>query len=189
VQWTTPGDASTVERIRTNIINGADVKTSGVDVQLRLNMTDYWTLNVNGTYTSEYEVTGDALSDTFDAAGYLNTTNSNRPIPKFKATMVNSFDFDNHNVSLATYYVSDYKDERESLFTTNSKGKVIDSQIQVDLSYNYRFNEALTNVNFTISNLTDEEPPFARLDLNYDPFTHNPLGRTFKVSVVHKFAE
>jgi outer membrane receptor protein involved in Fe transport len=92
-------------------------------------------------------------------------------------------------VSLATYYVSDYKDERDSLFTTNSKGKVIDSQIQVDLSYNYRFNEALTNVNFTISNLTDEEPPFARLDLNYDPFTHNPLGRTFKLSVVHKFGE
>jgi iron complex outermembrane receptor protein len=37
--------------------------------------------------------------------------------------------------------------------------------------------------------VTDEEPPFARLDLNYDPFTHNPLGRTFKLGVVHKFAE
>jgi outer membrane receptor protein involved in Fe transport len=189
VQWTEPGNATTVERIETNIINGADVKTSGVDVQLRLNIADYWTLNVDGTYTSEYEVTGDALSDTFDAAGFLNKTNSNRPIPKFKATMVNSFNIDAHNVSLAAYYVSDYKDERDSLFTTNSKGQVIDSQIQLDLSYNYRFNDALTNVNFTISNLTDEEPPFARLDLNYDPFTHNPLGRTFKLSVVHKFAE
>jgi len=103
--------------------------------------------------------------------------------------MVNSFNIDAHNVSLAAYYVSDYKDERDSLFTTNSKGQVIDSQIQLDLSYNYRFNDALTNVNFTISNLADEEPPFARLDLNYDPFTHNPLGRTFKLSVVHKFAE
>lgn len=189
VQWTTPGDAKTVERIETNIINGADVKTSGVDVQLRLNVTDYWTLNVNGTYTSEYEVTGDSLSDTFDAAGYLNETNSNRPIPKFKATMVNSFDFDQHNVSLSTYYVSDYKDERDALFATNSNGQVIDSQIQFDLSYNYRFNKDQTKVNFTVGNLTDEEPPFARLDLNYDPFTHSPFGRTFKLSVVHQFGE
>jgi iron complex outermembrane receptor protein len=129
------------------------------------------------------------LSDTFDAAGYLNKNNSNRPIPKFKATMVNSFDFEKHNVSLSTYYVSDYKDERDELFTTNSKGQVIDSQLQFDVSYNYRFNEDHTKVNFTVGNLTDEEPPFARLDLNYDPFTHSPLGRTFKVSVVHKFAE
>lgn len=189
VQWTTPGDPKTVERIETNIINGADVKTSGVDVQLRLNVTNFWTLNVNGTYTSEYEVMGDALSETFDAAGYLNTTNSNRPIPKFKATMINSFDYNNHNVSLSTYYVGDYKDERDELFTDNSKGQTIDSQTQFDLSYNYRFNDDLTKVNFTIGNLTDEEPPFARLDLNYDPFTHNPFGRTFKLAVVHKFAE
>ncbi|TWX46993.1 TonB-dependent receptor plug domain-containing protein [Colwellia hornerae] len=189
IQWTEPGNAKTVERIETNIINGADVQTSGIDVQLRLNVTDYWTMDMNGTYTAEYEVTGDGLSDTFDAAGYLNKTNSNRPIPKFKATMINSFDFDNHNVSLSTYYISDYKDERDELFSTNTKGQVIDSHIQYDLSYNYRFNEDLTKLNFTVSNLTDEEPPFARLDLNFDPFTHGPLGRSFKLSVVHKFGE
>ncbi|MAD16740.1 MAG: hypothetical protein CL579_11795 [Alteromonadaceae bacterium] len=189
VQWTTPGDAATVERIETNIINGSDVKTSGVDVQLRLNVTDFWTLNIDGTYTAEYKVAEDGLSESFDAAGYLNKTNSNRPIPKFKATMINSFDFEQHNVSLATYYVGDYEDERANLFTTNTRGQTIDSQVVFDASYNYRFNDGLTKVNFTISNLTDEAPPFARLDLNYDPFTHNPFGRTFKVSVVHKFAE
>jgi iron complex outermembrane receptor protein len=189
VQWTEPGNANTVERIETKIINGADVKTSGIDVQLRLNVTDYWTLDMNGTYTAEYKVAGDDLSEAFDAAGFLNNTNSNRPMPKYKATMINSFDFDNHNVSLSAYYVSDYKDERDSLFTTNTRGQVIDSQIQLDLSYNYLLNDDRTKVNLTVSNLTDEEPSFARLDLNYDPFTHNPLGRTFKISVVHKFAE
>jgi outer membrane receptor protein involved in Fe transport len=189
VQWTEPGNAKTVERIETKIINGSDVRTSGVDVQLRLNVTDYWTLNMNGTYTAEYKVSADDLSDTFDAAGFLNKTNSNRPMPKYKATMINSFDFDNHNISLSTYYVGDYKDERDELFTTNTRGQVIDSQVQFDLSYNYRFNEDQTKLNLTVSNLTDEDPSFARLDLNYDPFTHNPLGRTFKLSVVHKFGE
>ena len=75
------------------------------------------------------------------------------------------------------------------MFTTNSRGQVIDSQVLLDLSYNYSFNEGLSKVNFTIGNITDEEPPFARLDLNYDPFTHNPFGRTFKLGLVHKFAE
>lgn len=170
-RWTQPVNATTVESIETNVIKVVVVKTSGVDVQLCLDVTDHWTLNINGTYTFEHEVTGDALSDTFDAAGFLNTINSNRPIPKFKATMVNSLDFDNHNLSLATYYVSDYKDERNLLFGSNSKGQVIDSQIQLDLSYNYHFNEGLTHVNFTISSVTDKETPFACLDLNYDPLT------------------
>ena len=39
----------------------------------------------------------------------------------------------------------------------------------------------------SIYNLTDEAPPFARLDLNYDPYTHNPFGQMIKVGVRHKF--
>ena len=43
------------------------------------------------------------------------------------------------------------------------------------------------NAVFTIDNVFDEEPPFARLDLLYDPFTGNALGRTFKLNVTKKF--
>jgi len=39
----------------------------------------------------------------------------------------------------------------------------------------------------TVENILDEDPPFARLDLNYDPFTASGLGRNWKVSLTKKF--
>ena len=39
----------------------------------------------------------------------------------------------------------------------------------------------------TVNNLFDKDPSFARLDLGYDPFTGNPIGRTYKVSATKKF--
>jgi len=39
----------------------------------------------------------------------------------------------------------------------------------------------------SVYNLTDEDPPRARLDLNYDPYTHNPFGRMIKVGLRHQF--
>jgi iron complex outermembrane receptor protein len=38
-----------------------------------------------------------------------------------------------------------------------------------------------------VDNLFDNDPSFARLDLGYDPFTGNPIGRTYKISVTKKF--
>ena len=38
-----------------------------------------------------------------------------------------------------------------------------------------------------VVNVTDEDPPFAAFDLNYDPYTHNPFGRTFKISLSKSF--
>ena len=43
-------------------------------------------------------------------------------------------------------------------------------------------------VTVAIDNIFDKDPSFARLDLNYDPFTAiHPLGRTVKVAVKKKF--
>ena len=44
-----------------------------------------------------------------------------------------------------------------------------------------------TTVSFSMLNITDRDPSFARLDLNYDPFTGNALGRQWKVGVTKKF--
>jgi outer membrane receptor protein involved in Fe transport len=37
-------------------------------------------------------------------------------------------------------------------------------------------------------NVTDEEPPLARVDLNYDGYTHNAFGRMIKVGIEYTFA-
>mgnify|MGYP002648992598 CR=1 FL=1 len=44
-----------------------------------------------------------------------------------------------------------------------------------------------TQLTASVQNVTDRDPPFARLDLNYDPFTGNPLGRVYKVGLRQKF--
>jgi len=44
-----------------------------------------------------------------------------------------------------------------------------------------------TTMTLSVDNIFDRDPSFARLDLNYDPFTGNPYGRTFKVSARKKF--
>ena len=43
-----------------------------------------------------------------------------------------------------------------------------------------------TTVTASVVNVFDEDPPFARLDYSYDPFTANPLGRVIKVGVLKK---
>ena len=66
------------------------------------------------------------------------------------------------------------------------QGATIDSQVTTDFNLIYNFGDA-TTVSFTALNITDEDPSFARLDYNYDPFTGNPLGRVFRVGVNTEF--
>ena len=40
-------------------------------------------------------------------------------------------------------------------------------------------------LSLSVINLTDEDPPFAGRDLNYDPFQHNPFGRMIKVGLTY----
>ena len=65
-------------------------------------------------------------------------------------------------------------------------GRRIDSHVTHDLAYVLRL-PSDTTFAAAISNLTDEDPPFARLELSYDPTTAAPLGRTFKVGVRKQF--
>ena len=40
---------------------------------------------------------------------------------------------------------------------------------------------------FKVDNLTDRDPPLVRLDLSYDPFIGNPLGRYLKIAASRQF--
>ena len=60
----------------------------------------------------------------------------------------------------------------------------IDSQTTVDLNYVYRGLDNLV-LSASIVNIADEDPPMARGDLAYDPFTHNPFGRMIKVGFTY----
>ena len=83
-------------------------------------------------------------------------------------------------------YVDSYEDIRPAASTVSDLSK-IDDQLTLDLHYNVQLFDSSTFLSLAVINVTDEDPPHASTDLNYDPFTHNPFGRMFKVGLRYTF--
>jgi iron complex outermembrane receptor protein len=65
-------------------------------------------------------------------------------------------------------------------------GQKIGAFTTIDLTYRWQAPWDTTIV-LDVDNVLDETPPFARLDLGYDPFTATPIGRAAKISVTKRF--
>ncbi|MFQ3665637.1 MAG: TonB-dependent receptor, partial [Sphingomonadaceae bacterium] len=177
-----------VVRARTDIVNGADVKTTGIDflVQYSHELTSAFSFTVgsSGTYVLSYDVAayiqqGIVLQPALEAAGKLNFQTSAYPISRFRGQAWIDASWRQHDWRLAGNYVHGYTDERPPALR-------IPAFYTIDFSWNLTLPNDLA-LNFTVFNLTDKEPGFARLDLNYDPFTANPLGRHFSFGVRKTF--
>ncbi len=90
-----------------------------------------------------------------------------------------------HNVRFEWFYIDSYADDGPDV--PAGENWDIDSHSTFDINYNYNFSRYDLRLFASVYNVTDEEPPFARLDLSYDPYTHNPYGRIFKVGVQYRF--
>ncbi|HRD44974.1 MAG TPA: TonB-dependent receptor [Caulobacter sp.] len=198
-----------IARLQTNTVNGADVQTSGIDLLADYTFDDVFggTLNVgiSATYVIEY-VTDDTFVDTtlvaagFDAVGQLNYQTTAYPLPQKKGNVYFEWNSGAHNARWTIRYVDGYRDQRTAPFATNayrgsdpagtaftvSAGKNVDSFLTHDFTYRVFMPWDVTGA-LTVENVLDEDPPFARLDLNYDPFTASGLGRTWKFSLNKKF--
>jgi iron complex outermembrane recepter protein len=65
-------------------------------------------------------------------------------------------------------------------------GSEVDNFITHDLTYRYAWRDDLT-LTASVFNILDEDPSEARLEISYDPFIGNPLGRTFKIGIKKTF--
>ena len=197
-----------IQRLRTNTVNGAGVKTSGVDLLAEYDFGDLGfaelSIGTSLTYVIEYKteattVEGVVVAAPFDAVGLLNYQTTAYPLPQWKGDFYVELTRDIHNLRWTTHYIDSYTDQRTAPFAANAyrrdvftdtftvpEGKEIDSFITSDLSYRGLLPMETTLV-VAIENIFDQEPSFARLDLNYDPFTGDPLGRTVKVSLTKRF--
>jgi iron complex outermembrane receptor protein len=75
---------------------------------------------------------------------------------------------------------------RAGLATATTRGVEIGSFLTYDLVYRLSL-PAETTLTASVINIADEDPPFVRLDLSYDPFIANPYGRYFKLLLNKKF--
>jgi outer membrane receptor protein involved in Fe transport len=187
--------ASTISRVRTNVTNGPDIKTSGLDLRLQnsweLSNNAEFAVGADATYIIEYDVDpyfveGLAIGGG-DYVGQFNRGNFTRSMPQWKANLFANYGLGDHNFRAVMRHIDSYKDERAAA-ARGGVGEKIDSQTTFDLYYSLQ-SEAFGGFDFGLSvvNVTDEDPPFAAFDLNYDPYTHNPFGRTFKISVTKRF--
>jgi iron complex outermembrane receptor protein len=199
--------AATISRLRTNYVNGSKIRTSGIDLVGEYDIQDVIggtaTLGLNGTYVIEYKVgaqvvEGIPVAAAFEAAGYLNYQTVATPMPKVKLQAFTQYANDTHNLRFTMNYVGRYTDQRTAPFAlnsirdatgaliTNTRGKRIGNFVTIDGSYRLQVAEGFA-LTATVDNIFDKDPPFARLDLSYDPFTADALGRTFKLGVRKSF--
>ena len=124
-----------------------------------------------------------------DRVGQFNRSNFSRSLPQWKANIFANFATGPHNIRAVLRHTDEYEDERGTPdLTTQFSGppSQIDSQTTIDLFYNVELPWEV-DLGLSLVNAFDEDPPFTFFDLNYDPYTHNPFGRTFKVSVTKTF--
>ena len=120
-----------------------------------------------------------------DRVGQFNRSNFSRSLPQLKANIFGNYELGDHNFRAVMRYMDAYDDERGDL--TGNNTTEIDSQTTFDLFYTWQSTAWDLDLGLSVVNVTDEDPPFAQFDLNYDPYTHNPFGRTFKISVTKRF--
>ena len=147
-------------------------------------------LGTNATYILNYDVDaqtveGVQVGQQFDAVGHLNYQTTAIPLPQLKGNVFVEFARSGHNVRLVTNYLDSYTDRRT--FAVNpTLGHNIDKFVTYDLNYRVDLPWELRLL-ASVENITDEDPPFVRLELAYDPFTASAVGRAFKLGLTKRF--
>ena len=191
-ECTTKTKEADLERVKVNIMNGPSIETDGFDLAFgytrEIGAGDL-DINLQWTRVSSYDVGASDLAPAFSALGKVNNTVSYlRPVVQDKAKLGFQYNINSMIFNLVGNYTSNYI----GYYGGSGTPYVTDSHITYDLHYNMSLenmsdNLAQTAVWVSVYNFTDEDPPLTPLDLNYDPYTHNPFGRMVKVGVRHKF--
>ena len=183
--------------VRTNLINGPGVDTSGVDFQ-----ADYrfdlgqsrMAFGVEGSYLVEYKrgalvtLDGITIATPLDRAGQLELISAFYSYPRWKSNAYVNWAMENHNLRATFRYVAPSRDRNHDADTVLAgvQPTRVGSYLQMDLVYQVAL-PWQTTVTVQVQNLFDEDPEFAYGQYNYDYTLANPLGRVFGLGVRKKF--
>lgn len=195
--------AANVQRLATYAFNSVDISTSGVDVRAGYDFRagpGQIQVGARGTYVFEYEVAdtlveGIVVQPAFDAAGLLNYQTTAYPLPLIKGQAWVEGAVGDYSLRLQVNHVGSYRDQRAELFTPQTAslagaaitdGAKIAAYTTLDATWRW-VQPSGTALSLALFNILDAEPPFARLDQNFDPFTADALGFTAKIAVSQEF--
>jgi outer membrane receptor protein involved in Fe transport len=184
-----------ISKIITRFINAPTVKTSGVDLNAALSFDTSaaggFVVGLDFSYMIDYDLGGIASVEngtvttvTIDAVGSRNESNIATSLPQFRANAYLDWFSQNHSAKLIVRHIDEYTDDKTADQRFNS---VVDSWTTLDLHYNFTFNSDRTTLGVNLINATDEDPPFADQDLNFDARIHSPFGRQYQLVFRHSF--
>jgi iron complex outermembrane receptor protein len=176
--------------VSTRYGNGPGQTTNGFDIQANYGLPlGPGNLNVNVTATRVTELKtgattldGVTISTGDDRLGTLNFATFAQAAPKWRANLGINYGLGRQNFRLGVNYVSAVKDERVGV----QYGEDGEKWITTDFTYRLELagDMALT---MTVANIFDRDPPPAQEEFGYDPWTGNPLGRTFEIGFKKAF--
>jgi len=167
----------------------------------------------NASYVLNYEQAafvygGVTVSGKYNAVGYTNYDRLPGTIPRWRGLFYAEYNRGIHNLRWSLNYVDGATDNRgpttvqtgasSNCTVANAKagtatncqlttlGLELGSFVSHDLTYRVLLPYDVT-LTASVFNVLDEEPPKARLELSYDPFIGNPLGRSYKIGIKKKF--
>ena len=172
-----------LQAIEVNVVNGPNIKTDGIDFSGNYRFPagpGTMELKVSGTRILSFDIDSWELGAAYDALGKLNyETPLARSLTEWKVLWHANYAWRNLNLRYAARFSNGYDNVEDDI--------KIDAHVTHDLHFHWAVREDRLNLWATLLNLTDEDPPYAGEDLNYDAFTHNPLGRIFKLGFTYSF--
>ncbi len=207
----TPGNIRSLARVETNILNGGDLDTAGVDLNVEYSMPLFEgdaAFGFQGTQTFTFEsddfnlLSGVKVQDGAEFVGRLNDGDPFLPKPRTKLNVYAKYNQGIHSANIYVRYIGGYNDTRAPREFSAANGDVngqpntgpvingldkIDSFTTIDLNYGVVLMDDRLRVSASIFNVTDRDPPQAATDLNYDAFTHSAFGRLIKVGATYNF--
>jgi len=181
-----------VEAIRTRMINGPTIRTSGLDFNVggrHDSREGVFSWGLGGTYLLEYDVDalnfrGIQLRDEIEAAGYYNDPSDFDipPLPRLKGHGFTSYSSGDWTTSLYMNYISAYDDRRSGSLYPD-----IDSFVTLDIGLRWQPPAGNTTLTLTVHNIADEDPPQVDWEAAHDNLTHDVKGRRFKLGFKYSF--
>lgn len=171
---------SDISTISVSVVNGPDANTGGVDLKVEYSaLTGWgeWTASITGTRTLSWKIDAWSFGPAYDAIGRLNyDTPLARTVLDWKGRAWLGAEFGNLRLRWTIHHTADYRHDADS-------EPPIDDHVSHDITVGWTSPDDRLTLDAAIRKAADRDPPRVYRQLNYDPVTHNPLGRTFEVGV------
>ena len=173
-----------LDTVRVRIVNGPDIDTDGIDFKAELQASvgpGRLSLGTAGTYTLSWQIDGWELGNAYDAKGRLNyDTSLARALPELKGRLHAGYTLGAFTGRWHVNYTDSYVHDAPAPWGDDYP---IDAHATHDLHISWAMPGDRATLFASILNLGDEDPPRVFRQLNYDPSTHNPLGRVLSIGL------